>query len=75
MALAGFSVAATIFLFTAFYILIEAENVGATSRARSRRGTASCGARSRSNVRGVLYGAIYSTLLTQTMKCADHPRR
>ena len=50
------------------------ERSATTSRARSRRATTSCVARSRSNVRGVLYGAIYSTLLTQTMKSADHPR-
>jgi predicted PurR-regulated permease PerM len=67
-ALAGFSVAATIFIFTAFYILIEAETVGnyVTSKIPPRyhelRGSLEV------NVRGVLYGAIYSTLVTQTMK-------
>ena len=67
-ALAGFSIAATIFMFTAFYILIEAENIGAyiASKVPPRydelRGALEV------NVRGVLYGAIYSTLLTQTLK-------
>ena len=67
-ALAGFSIAATIFMFTAFYILIEAENIGAyiASKVPPRydelRGALEV------SVRGVLYGAIYSTLLTQTLK-------
>ena len=67
-ALAGFSIAATIFMFTAFYILIEAENIGAyiASKVPPRydelRGALEV------NVRGVLYGGIYSTLLTQTLK-------
>jgi predicted PurR-regulated permease PerM len=67
-ALTGFSVSATIFLFTAFYILVEAENVGGylaskvPPRYQELRGALE------TNVRGVLYGAIYSTLLTQTLK-------
>jgi predicted PurR-regulated permease PerM len=67
-ALKDFSISATIFLFTAFYILIEAEKVGAylagkiPPRYEELRGALE------KNVRGVLYGAIYSTLLTQTMK-------
>jgi predicted PurR-regulated permease PerM len=66
--LAGFSVAATIFLFTAFYILIEAETVGnyVTSKIPPRYHELRRSLEV--NVRGVLYGAIYSTLLTQTMK-------
>jgi predicted PurR-regulated permease PerM len=67
-ALQDFTVSATIFLFTAFYILIEADKVGGylTSKIPPRyeelRGALEV------NVRGVLYGAIYSTLLTQTLK-------
>jgi predicted PurR-regulated permease PerM len=67
-AVKDFSIAATIFLFTAFYILIEADKVGAyiagkiPPRYEELRGALE------TNVRGVLYGAIYSTLLTQTMK-------
>ena len=63
-----FSISATIFLFTAFYILIEADKVGRyigskiPPRYQELRGALEV------NVRGVLYGAIYSTLLTQTMK-------
>ena len=74
-ALAGFSIAATIFIFTAFYILIEAENVGDVHREQDPAPLrASCAVRSRSNVRGVLYGAIYSTLAHADDQDADHPR-
>ena len=67
-ALAGFSVAATIFIFTAFYILIEAETVAnyVTSKIPPRYHELRRSLEI--NVRGVLYGAIYSTLVTQTMK-------
>ena len=67
-AVKDFSISATIFLFTSFYILIEAEKVGSyivskiPPRYEELRGALE------KNVRGVLYGAIYSTLLTQTMK-------
>ena len=67
-ALGSFAVSATIFMFTAFYILLEADNIGAylsskvAPRYNELRGALEV------NVRGVLYGAIYSTLLTQTLK-------
>jgi len=67
-ALAGFSVAATIFLFTAFYILIEAENVAGYITSKIPPRYFELRRSLEVNVRGVLYGAIYSTLLTQTMK-------
>ena len=67
-ALAGFSVAATIFIFTAFYILIEAENVGSYISSKIAPRYAELRHALEMNVRGVLYGAIYSTLLTQTLK-------
>jgi len=67
-ALAGFSIAATIFLFTAFYILIEAENVGAYLASKIPPRYQELRHALEVNVRGVLYGAIYSTLLTQTLK-------
>jgi predicted PurR-regulated permease PerM len=67
-ALAGFSVAATIFLFTAFYILIEAENVGGYVTSKIPPRYHELRRSLEVNVRGVLYGAIYSTLVTQTMK-------
>ena len=67
-ALAGFSVAATIFIFTAFYILIEAENVAGYVTSKIPPRYHELRRSLETNVRGVLYGAIYSTLVTQTMK-------
>jgi predicted PurR-regulated permease PerM len=67
-ALAGFSIAATIFLFTAFYILVEAENVGAYLASKVAPRYQELRSALEVNVRGVLYGAIYSTLVTQTIK-------
>ena len=67
-ALAGFSVSATVFLFTAFYILIEAEVIGGYLAEKIPPRYAELRAALETNVRGVLYGAIYSTLLTQTLK-------
>ena len=67
-ALAGFSIAATIFLFTAFYILIEAENIGAYIASKIPPRYEELSRALEVNTRGVLYGAIYSTLLTQTLK-------
>jgi predicted PurR-regulated permease PerM len=67
-ALAGFSIAATIFIFTAFYILLEADNIGAYLASKVPPRYEELRRALEVNVRGVLYGAIYSTLLTQTMK-------
>jgi predicted PurR-regulated permease PerM len=67
-ALAGFSVAATIFIFTAFYILLEAEKIGAYLASKVPPRYEELRRALEANVRGVLYGAIYSTLLTQTLK-------
>ena len=67
-ALAGFSIAATIFIFTAFYILIEAEKIGAYLASKVPPRYEELRRSLEVNVRGVLYGAIYSTLLTQTLK-------
>jgi predicted PurR-regulated permease PerM len=67
-ALAGFSIAATIFIFTAFYILIEADNIGTYVSSKIAPRYTELRHALEMNVRGVLYGAIYSTLLTQTLK-------
>jgi predicted PurR-regulated permease PerM len=67
-ALAGFSVAATIFLFTAYYILVEAEKIGGYLSSKIPPRYEELRRALEQNVRGVLYGAIYSTLLTQTLK-------
>ena len=69
-ALVEFSVAATIFLFTAFYIFTHGEEVGAWVRSKVPPRYAELSSALEENVQGVLYGAIYSTLLTQTLKSA-----
>jgi predicted PurR-regulated permease PerM len=67
-ALAGFSVASTVFLFTAFYVLLEADKIGSYVTGKIPPRYQELRRALEVNVRGVLYGAIYSTLLTQTLK-------
>jgi predicted PurR-regulated permease PerM len=67
-ALSGFSIAATIFMFTAFYILIEADKIGSYVAGKIPPRYEELRRALDTNVRGVLYGAIYSTLLSQTLK-------
>jgi predicted PurR-regulated permease PerM len=69
-AIVQFSVAATIFLFTAFYIFTHGEEVATWVRGKVPPRYAELTSSLEDNVRGVLYGAIYSTLLTQTLKSA-----
>ncbi|MHB0949691.1 MAG: AI-2E family transporter [Gemmatimonadaceae bacterium] len=67
-ALAKFTIAATIFLFTAFYVFVDGARIASYVRGKvPPRYDLLVGALER-NVRGVLSGAIYSTLLTQTIK-------
>jgi predicted PurR-regulated permease PerM len=67
-AIAGFSVAATIFLFTAFYVLVDSRKISAYVRGQVPPRYAPLAQSLETNARGVLYGAIYSTFLTQTVK-------
>jgi predicted PurR-regulated permease PerM len=67
-ALVGFSVGATIFLFTAFYVYTSADEIGAYVREKIPPRYSEIVGTFEHNVRGVLYGAIYATLLTQTLK-------
>jgi predicted PurR-regulated permease PerM len=67
-AVAGFTVAAAIFLFTAFYVMIDGERIAAYVRSKIPPRYAELAAALERNVEGVLYGAIYSTLVTQTLK-------
>jgi predicted PurR-regulated permease PerM len=67
-AIKDFSISTTIFLFTSFYILIEAEKVGEYVSGKIPPRYEQLRRSLETNVRGVLYGAIYSTLLTQTLK-------
>jgi predicted PurR-regulated permease PerM len=62
------SVATTIFLFTAFYIFTDADQVIAYVRAKVPPRYADLASAFETNVRGVLYGAIYATLVTQALK-------
>ena len=69
-ALVEFSVSTTIFLFTAFYTFTAGAGVAAYVRATIPPRYAELARALEGNVRGVLYGAIYATLLTQTLKSA-----
>ncbi len=62
------AVSATIFLFTAAYVFTDGERVGAYVRARIPARYAELAAALERNARGVLYGAIYATLVTQALK-------
>ncbi|NUQ21009.1 MAG: AI-2E family transporter [Gemmatimonadaceae bacterium] len=67
-ALVGFSIGATIFFFTCFYILIDGEKLAGWLRAKVPPRYGELRTALERSVSGVLYGAIYSTLLTQTLK-------
>jgi len=66
--LSGFAIAATIFVFTAFYVLVDSERIGAYLRSKVPPRYTELVAALESNVKGVLYGAIYSTVLTNAIK-------
>lgn len=67
-ALSGFAIAATIFIFTTFYILIDAAKISTYIRSKIPPRYTELAAALEANVRGVLYGALYSTFLTQAIK-------
>ncbi|HMA23050.1 MAG TPA: AI-2E family transporter, partial [Gemmatimonadaceae bacterium] len=67
-AITSVAVAATIFLFTAYYVMTDAERIMEYIRDRIPPRYGELSTALETNVRGVLYGAIYSTFLTQTMK-------
>ncbi len=69
-AMKGFAIAATIFVFTMFYVLIDAEKITTWLRSKIPPRYTELVATLESNVRGVLYGALYATFLTQAMKSA-----
>jgi predicted PurR-regulated permease PerM len=64
----GFAIAATIFVFTAFYVLVDERRIAQYLRSKVPPRYSELVAALESNVRGVLYGAIYSTVLTQAIK-------
>jgi predicted PurR-regulated permease PerM len=62
------SISAAIFLFTLGYMLTDAETVSAYIRGKIPPRYAELATALEQNVRGVLYGAIFATLVTQTIK-------
>jgi len=67
-ALGTFAIAATIFVFTAFYFMVDAERIAGYLRSKIAPRYQELMTSLEQNVRGVLYGAIYSTFLTQAIK-------
>jgi predicted PurR-regulated permease PerM len=67
-AITSLAVAATIFLFTAYYVMTDADRIMEYVRERIPPRYGELSMALETNVRGVLYGAIYSTFLTQAVK-------
>jgi predicted PurR-regulated permease PerM len=63
-----FSVSTTIFLFTAFYVLTDSDRIIAWLRVKVPARYEELVDLLRANVRSVLYGAVYATMITQTLK-------
>ena len=61
-------VSAAVFLFTMFYVLTSGSAIGDYFRPRIPARYSELAATLERNVSGVLYGTIYATLLTQTLK-------
>jgi predicted PurR-regulated permease PerM len=70
-AMSRIAVAATIFLFTTFYVMVDWDQIVTFIRGRVPPRYTGLGEALRVNVQGVLYGAVYSTFLTQTIKSAS----
>ena len=66
--LAEFAVDTSVFLFTAFYVFTNADNIISYLRSKVPVRYAELAERMEENIGGVLYGAIYGTLVTQTLK-------
>lgn len=64
----GFSISTTIFLFTAFYILTDGPTIAAYLHGKLPPRYMELTAALETNIRGVLYGAVYATLVTQMLK-------
>lgn len=69
-AMSRFAISATIFIFTAFYVLVDSSVIGAYVRSKIPPRYTELIAALEANVKGVMYGAIYSTFLTQALKSA-----
>jgi predicted PurR-regulated permease PerM len=70
-AMSRVAVATTIFLFTTFYVMVSWDTIVAFIRSRVPPRYTGLGEALRVNVKGVLYGAVFSTFLTQTIKSAN----
>jgi len=66
--MAQFAVSTAVFLFTAFYFFTSAHSIAGYIREKIPPRYGEISSALERNVRGVLYGAIYATLLTQTIK-------
>jgi len=66
--MAQFAVSTAVFLFTAFYFFTSAHTIAGYIRGKIPPRYGEISSALERNVRGVLYGAIYATLLTQTIK-------
>ncbi|MGI9076220.1 MAG: AI-2E family transporter [Gemmatimonadaceae bacterium] len=66
--MAQFAVSTAVFLFTAFYFFTSAHSIAGYIRGKIPPRYAEISGALERNVRGVLYGAIYATLVTQTIK-------
>lgn len=64
----SFAVAVTIFLFTAFYIFTQREQITEYIQSKLPPRYGPLATTLSVNLRGVMYGAIYATLVTQTVK-------
>ena len=70
-AMSRIAIATTIFLFTTFYVMVEWDSIVHFIRSRVPPRYTGLGEALRVNVKGVLYGAVYSTFLTQAIKSAN----
>lgn len=66
----GFTVGASVFLFTAFYFFLDAPRIASYLREKVPPRYVKLVTSLEQNAGGVLHGAIYATLLTQTIKSA-----
>ena len=66
--MAEFAVDTVIFMFTAFFVLIQAEFIVTYLKERISSRYEPLAERLESHVQGVLYGAVYGSLITQTIK-------
>jgi predicted PurR-regulated permease PerM len=67
-AVVTFAVSTAIFLFTAFYVFTDADRIVAWIRSKIPPRYEELAGALRTNVRSVLYGAVYATMITQTLK-------